>query len=125
MQVEKIIESSLLYDFYGQLLSENQQKIFSLYYEDNLSLSEIAAELEISRQGVHDALKKSEKRLQGYEEKLGLVKKFSATGKIVAKIDESIERLIEENQENESLKNKLGQIKRIIDNFQDLELNDD
>ncbi|RJQ40841.1 MAG: putative DNA-binding protein [Nitrospiraceae bacterium] len=67
---------AMLYDFYGSLLTDKQQEILSLYYEQDLSLGEIADEFSISRQAVHDILKRSEGILEGYEEKLGLVKKY-------------------------------------------------
>ena len=64
---------SLLFDFYGALLNESQNEVMALYHEDNLSLSEIAEDLGMSRQAVHYTLKKAEKALNGYEDKLGLV----------------------------------------------------
>ena len=76
MKIDDITQASLLYDFYGQLLSKRQSQVMELYHEENLSLSEIASEFNISRQGVHDALKNAEKALSEYERKLGLVEKF-------------------------------------------------
>ena len=57
MKIDDVIQTSLLYDFYGSLLTDRQREVMELYYGENLSLSEIAAEFSISRQGVHDALK--------------------------------------------------------------------
>lgn len=74
--IEKVLEVSLLYDFYGQMLTEKQRQIIELYYNDDLSLGEISETVSISRQGVHDILKRSEKVLYNYEEKLKLVEKF-------------------------------------------------
>lgn len=74
--MEKVLEMSLLYDFYGGLLTEKQRNVFELYYNDDLSLGEISESVDISRQGVYDLLKRSEKMLQNYEEKLKLVKMF-------------------------------------------------
>lgn len=74
--VDKFYEVSLLYDFYGSLLTEKQKEIVELYYGDDLSLGEISESLNISRQGVYDLLKRSEKQLYHYEEKLRLVEKF-------------------------------------------------
>lgn len=113
--LEKIIEISLLYDFYGQLLTVKQQEILRLYHEDNYSLSEIADEFQISRQGVHDAVKKAEKALHEYERKLGLIHKFISTEKAIVQIDEAINQLIVENNENEELAVRLNNIKGIID----------
>lgn len=76
---EKMVEMGLLFDFYGKLLSDTQYTVVEHYYIHDLSLSEIASNLSISRQGVHDALKRAEKKLYSYEEKLKLVEKFEAT----------------------------------------------
>lgn len=76
MELEKIAFMAMLFDFYGQLLTKKQQDIGAMFYDDDLSLSEIAAEYKISRQAVYDLLKRTEKVLMGYEEKLGLVTKF-------------------------------------------------
>ncbi|MDF3002664.1 MAG: hypothetical protein K0Q48_2783 [Bacillota bacterium] len=112
---DKMIEISMLYDFYGQLLTAKQQEILKLYHEDNYSLSEIAEEFSISRQGVHDAVKKAEKALHEYENKLGLVKKFMDTEDAITAIDSQLEELIKENDGNEGLRSKLMDIKSIID----------
>ncbi len=69
--MDKFAWVNLLYDFYGRLLTERQQKIMELYYEQDLSLGEIAAEINISRQAVYDAIKRAGATLENYEEKLG------------------------------------------------------
>ncbi|MZP43529.1 putative DNA-binding protein [Heliobacterium gestii] len=74
--MEKLTRMALLHDFYGQLLTERQRQVLSLYYEDNFSLAEIAEEFSVTRQAVFDLLKRAEKILLGYEEKLGLVKRW-------------------------------------------------
>lgn len=79
--MDKNIEISLLFDFYGQLLSSKQQQAVSLYYNDDLSLSETADVMGITRQGVRDLVKRSEGELYEYEEKLGLYKRFEQVGK--------------------------------------------
>lgn len=113
--IDKIAEVSLLYDFYGQLLTKRQQDVMQLYHEENLSLSEIAQEFSISRQGVHDAVKNAEKSLYEYEEKLGLVKKFAKTKEMILQIDQKLDHIIEENKNNQELNDKLQDIKEIID----------
>lgn len=95
MVIDDITRQSLLYDFYGALLTERQSEVMRLYHEENLSLAEIAGELDISRQGVHDALKKAEKALISYEDKLELVERFSSTSEAIEKIDARIEGLIQ------------------------------
>lgn len=76
--MEKIVEQALLYDFYGELLTPHQQSIYEDVVYHDLSLGEIAQEQGISRQGVHDLLKRCDKILQDYESKLHLVEKFTA-----------------------------------------------
>lgn len=73
---EKNFIYSILYDYYGDLLRDNQATIIELYYNLDYSLSEIAEEINISRQGVHDALKRAEKTLMEYEDKIKLHKKY-------------------------------------------------
>ncbi|MBP7223445.1 MAG: HTH domain-containing protein [Sedimentibacter sp.] len=74
--IEKGFIYSILYDYYGQLLKENQAAIIEMYYNLDYSLSEIADELNISRQGVYDALKRAEKNLSDYEKKIKLHDKY-------------------------------------------------
>lgn len=74
--MKRIAEKALLFDFYGPLLTEKQGKMWDLYYQRDLSLSEIAEQEGISRQAVHDLLKRTEKILEEYELKLGLINRF-------------------------------------------------
>lgn len=85
--MEKIVEQGLLYDFYGELLTSHQQQIYEARVFDNLSLSEIAQDFEISRQGVHDLIKRCDKILQEYEEKLHLLQKFLSIKETVTQIE--------------------------------------
>lgn len=75
--VEEVVEQSLLYDFYGELLTEHQRKIYEAALFEDYSLSEIAEEAGISRQGVHDLLRRCDKQLRAYEAKLHLVERFT------------------------------------------------
>ena len=85
--MERIVEQTLLYDFYGELLNEHQRQIYTEAVFNDYSLSEIADEYGISRQGVHDLLKRVDKTLTEYEEKLHLIEKFIATKEKVHLID--------------------------------------
>lgn len=76
VEMEKIVAQGLLYDFYGELLTEHQRRIYEAAVFDDLSPSEIAKEQGISRQGVHDLMKRCDKILEEYEAKLHLVAKF-------------------------------------------------
>ncbi len=75
--MEKIVEQGILYDFYGELLTAHQRSIYEDAVYNDLSLSEIAEAYGISRQGVHDLIKRCDKILAGYEQKLHLVEKFT------------------------------------------------
>ena len=86
--MEKIVEQGLLYDFYGELLTEHQRHIYEDVVFNDMSPSEIAEEQGISRQGVHDLIKRCNKILTGYEEKLKLVQKFNQTKLMVGEIKE-------------------------------------
>ena len=117
MKIDGIMRQSLLYDFYGALLSERQREVMELYHEENLSLAD---EFGISRQGVHDALHKAEKSLEMYEEKLGLVGKFSRTSDAVSDIERRIARLSEmaENEAGDGFASELAEIEKIINELE-------
>ncbi|NBI06852.1 YlxM family DNA-binding protein [Senegalia massiliensis] len=78
---EKIVEIGLLFDFYGKLLSSRQFQAIELYYIHDLTLTEIGEQLEISRQGAYDLVKRAESVLYKYEDTLGLVKRFEINRK--------------------------------------------
>lgn len=86
--MEKIFEQGLLYDFYGELLTPHQRRIYEDAVYNDMSLGEIAQEYGISRQGVHDLIRRCDRSLQEYESKLQLVAKFTQAkekiGEIVA-----------------------------------------
>ncbi len=84
--MKAVYEISLLYDFYAPLLTEAQQEILSMYYFDDLSLSEIGETKNVSRAAAHDLIKRSEAKLIAYEEKLHLIDRFRAQGDRIEKI---------------------------------------
>ncbi|MCI5954597.1 MAG: YlxM family DNA-binding protein [Lachnospiraceae bacterium] len=75
--MDKLYEQTMLFDFYGELLTEHQRRVYEDAVYNDLSLSEIAEEQGISRQGVHDLIKRCDKILQDYESKLHLVERFA------------------------------------------------
>lgn len=109
--MEKIVEQGLLYDFYGELLNEHQKQIYEAVVYNDMSLSEIADEQGISRQGVHDLVKRCNKTLEGYEEKLHLVEKFQNTRRKVHFINQLAESAKESG--TEELHDQLKQIRRL------------
>lgn len=115
--MEDYLQAAMLYDFYGELLTEKQKNVFEMYYQDDMSLSEIGDELSISRQGVRDQLKRTEKLLSEYEEKLQLVQKFSEQKKSVKEIISIIRKTEEENSLPQKVLNEFEKIKNISENI--------
>ena len=110
--MEKFVEQTLLYDFYGELLTERQQQVYESVVLEDYSLSEVAEDLGISRQGVHDMIKRCNKTLEEYEQKLHLVEKFLSVKEKVSKIDDTLaEWECEKNDPEEMVK----RIRKIAD----------
>lgn len=92
-RLEERVYLSMLYDFYGALLKENNRRIFEAYIQEDYSISEIAEEMEISRQAVHDAVKRITKQLRGYEEKLGLLERFELQRNEMKRLHECLQEM--------------------------------
>lgn len=101
--MNKILEQTLLYDFYGELLTPHQKEIYEQFVLDDLSLSEIAEGAGISRQGVHDLVRRCQKALEEYEEKLRLVERFLSIKEKVGKIDRILEQWEEKKEDSEEI----------------------
>ena len=110
--MEKIFEQGLLYDFYGELLTEHQQKIYEDAVYNDLSLGEIAAEAGISRQGVHDLIKRCDKILADYEAKLHLVERFAETRKTVNEMLQKTDEMQKKNPADTFIKD-IEEIKQL------------
>lgn len=89
--MEKIVEQTLLYDFYGELLTEHQREVYGDVVLGDLGYSEAAQEYGVSRQGVHDLVKRVDRQLLSYEKKLGLVERFLRIRSEVTQIREMAE----------------------------------
>lgn len=100
--MEKIVKQGILYEFYGELLTDHQKKIYECIVYDDLSLSEIADMQGITRQGVHDLIKRCNKILQDYENKLHLIRKFET-------IKEKV-KIINQISQQEDIKQLTNQI---------------
>ena len=109
MQMEEFVVQSLLYDFYGELLTEHQRRISEEVVFNDFSASEVAKEEGISRQGVHDMIKRCGRLLEGYEAKLHLVEKFLHIRESVRQI----QTLTAAEQESGSLEQRMEQIRNI------------
>ena len=90
---EKDLGVSLLLDYYGELLSETKRRAVELYYNEDLSLAEIAEDTGVTRQGVRDSIEKAKAQLYLYEDKLGLARKMRETDLILSEVLGRLERL--------------------------------
>lgn len=110
--MDEILHLTLLFDFYGELLTEKQKQVFALHYQDDLSLTEIGEELSVSRQAIRDQLKRTEKILLDYEQKLGLVARFQAQKKEVRQMLDIMEEMETEGLSDTQLR-QTERIKKI------------
>lgn len=104
--MDELTEISLMLDFYGQLITKRQLEILDLHYNSDYSLGEIAEQMNISRQGVYDNIKKGKKALIQMEEKLGLMGRFSAQknkAKEILSLLDSINSSLLESQDLQKL----------------------
>lgn len=110
--MEEIVQLSLLFDFYGEMLNEHKKRIFEDYILNDYSLAEIANEEGISRQGVHDIVKRCTKQLKEYESTLHLVEKFQKMKSTLTKASDllNIEVTIESNQNIRKAQQLLEQV---------------
>lgn len=117
--MEKIYEQTMLFDFYGELLTEHQRSIYEDAVYNDMSLGEIAQDRGISRQGVHDLIKRCDKILQDYESKLHLVERFAKAKATVGEIEKLTRVEDEQAQSTEVLKSRLQEIKKFSDELLD------
>jgi Uncharacterized protein conserved in bacteria len=91
---DETVLRTMLFDFYGELLTEKQREYFDLHYNEDLSLSEIAESEGISRQGVWDIIRRAEESLRRYEERTGLVARFAKERETLSELDGKLSELI-------------------------------
>ncbi|SEF40395.1 hypothetical protein SAMN04487934_10138 [Eubacterium ruminantium] len=110
--MEKIVRQSLLFDFYGELLTEHQKNVYSDVISEDMSYSEIAEVYSISRQGVFDMVKRCDRILEDYENKLHLLDKF-------LKVREGMDsiRVITEDIKSKNKDERLG---KLLDQLEDI-----
>ena len=113
-QLEKIYKQTMLFDFYGELLTEHQKQVYEDAVYNDLSLSEIAETYGISRQGVHDLIKRCDKLLQGYEDKLHLIERFGKAKETVRLIQTMTEI---SGEGAEVLRKRLEDIRLLAENL--------
>ncbi len=115
-EIDNMAYESLLYDFYGVLLTDKQREVMELYHEENYSIVEIARELKVSKQAVYDNLRKSDRILRDYENKLGLMLSLLRTREVIGDVEKKIDEIISDDQlpEEESLRESLREIREMI-----------
>ena len=104
--MEKIVEQGLLYDFYGELLTEHQKKVYEDAVYNDLSLVEIAEEYDISKQGVHDLLRRCTKTLEGYENRLHMIERTDRIRKVLNVLSEAAK---DSSNDAEALRTKINE----------------
>lgn len=112
---------AMLYDFYGDLLTERQKEFYDLYYNDDLSLAEIAENYDITRQGVRDIIVRAERALEDIEEKTGLIQRYHRTRATTAALKEICTQMQELNQarlKNRELDSLCSQFSAAIDDLE-------
>ncbi|EGW38610.1 putative DNA-binding protein [Desulfosporosinus sp. OT] len=113
--MEKLAKMALLADFYGPLLTEKQRNVWDLHYQQDLSLAEIAEVEHISRQAIHDLIKRTERILAEYEQKLGLVQRFWAEREKLMEVKTLSQQLQEQDFTNQSAWVRHQQLRAMID----------
>lgn len=112
---DKDYSAALLFDFYGELLTERQRVCFDSYYNDDLSLSEIAEHEGITRQGVRELVQRAETTLYAMEEKAGLAGRFRRARQLIAEMESGLENLksITDDQARELADSLIGILREI------------
>lgn len=108
--LEKMVRMGELFDFYGQLLTERQQEFMTLYYQQDFSLGEIAERFGISRQAIHDNLRRSEKILEEYDQKLELLARTKMMKNKIQTAIEMIEDFAEDFEQQDKILDLLRQV---------------
>lgn len=112
---------AMLYDFYGDLLTPRQKEFYDLYYNDDLSLSEIAENYDITRQGVRDIVVRAERALEDIEEKTGLIRRYHRTRAAVSSLRElcqQVQTLNEERFSDHDLEDLTQQMNAVLDDME-------
>ena len=107
---EKDLKKAYLLDFYGDVLTERKKEVLDMYYNEDLSLAEIAEQIGISRQGVRDLIKKAEEEILFLEEKLGLAQKMSA----LRLHSDNVLRIAENEELPKEIRMEIQEIAKII-----------
>ena len=111
--MDSFVKESLLFDYYGSLLTEKKRRVLELYHEENLTLAEIAEEFGISRAAVYDSLKSARKQLAEYEEKLGLVAQRVQREQAIEAIGGLLEKIEQKHSADAALAKDLKEVRKL------------
>ncbi|MCR4845576.1 MAG: DNA-binding protein [Eubacterium sp.] len=120
--MDERVRQSLLFDFYGELLNEHQRDVFSASVFDDMSYSELADEFGCSRQAAFDLIRRINQKLEGYEKRLGLVKRFSEArnknkevAELIASAKEYINKSDINSKDKKAISDYIGKIAKLSD----------
>lgn len=113
--IDKVLRIGLLYDFYGALLTEKQRRCMDMHYLNDLSLAEIAEEFGVSRQAVHDILRRSEQVLEEYESKLGLVSRYDQEQAVIATVLAELNKVPRDFHRLPEFERAISLLKQLVD----------
>ena len=117
---DETLQMTMLFDFYGELLTEKQREYFDLYHNEDLSLSEIAKKANISRHGVYDTINRAENILQKTEKALGIVARWLDTNKELENAESIIKKISELAKNNNEITNLTDELHSIIKEIKEL-----
>ena len=109
---------ALLYDFYGDMLTDRQKEFYDLYYNEDLSLAEIAENYGITRQGVRDVIVRAEAILTGLEDKTGIIKRFHKMQEQFLEVEDAVKAIAARNDQNwqdDEVEAQCGRIRSVLD----------
>lgn len=117
--MEKLLDITMMYDYYGKLLTERERDVIDKYYNEDLSLKEIADINGVSKQAVASSLKRAEKKLYDYEEKLSLIKKSNRSTFFLEKIYDDLSKVSQAN-DNKEIGEILDEIRDFLTSLEDV-----
>lgn len=118
--LNKVLRIGQLYDFYHALLTEKQRDCLNMHYLQDLSLAEIAEEFGVSRQAVHDILRRAEQTLEEYEQKLGLAARYSDERKLLAEVVTDLEQLPSDIRKLSAINEALVKINSLLEDTREV-----
>lgn len=118
--LDRILRIGLLFDFYGALLTEKQQRCLEMHYLNDLSLAEIAEQFAVSRQAIYDILRRAELTLEEYEQKLGLVQRHQGEQHTIQQVYNLIDELPEGVRANTKVQLALEKLASMLDTSEEV-----